>query len=131
MESPGNQNANLDNGLKKSSTSTDSEETLLSSHKPETLEDVSVSELVNHFVDEDRKLQHESCKIQAKLIPREKLITIVQKSKRNNTPYELLGYLWELNDVDPEFGPPPMVRSLDALTEVLRSFWEKRSDTKL
>ena len=59
------------------------------------------------------------------LIEKERLIEIVENAKKNQTPYELLGYLWELADSDPEFGDPPMVRSLDALTEVLKRFWEE------
>jgi hypothetical protein len=48
----------------------------------------------------------------------------VENSKKKNVPSALLGYLWELSDSDGGIEAPPMVRSVDALTEVLKPFWE-------
>lgn len=60
------------------------------------------------------------------LIEKARLIEIIENAKKKRIPYDLLGYLWELWDSEPdEWAEPPTVRSQDALTEVLSSFWEQ------
>jgi hypothetical protein len=60
------------------------------------------------------------------LIEKDRLIEIVENAKQNTVRDELFGYLWELwGNYPEEYPEPPTVPSLDALTEVLRSFWER------
>jgi hypothetical protein len=92
------------------------------------VDDEPISQIVSRFLEQDKaeaEAEEQSPKEPLPLISRERLIEIVENSKKNKVPYELLGYLWELWDDDEDFGEPPMVRALDALTEVLRPFYEK------
>jgi hypothetical protein len=107
---------------------------------PQNEPDESVREIVDRFVKQDRKLGHgierlhhsePYSKPATELIEKERLNEILEHARREDIPYKLLGYLWELGDADPEMiKEPPLVRE-HALSDVIRPMWEQRLEYEL
>jgi hypothetical protein len=97
----------------------------------------SPMEIMERFIEQDQELGQEAELFEhlkpvaeereppsTELIDKERLNEILEHARREDIPYKLLGYLWELNDCHPEHVEEvPLVRE-HALSDVIRPMWE-------
>lgn len=100
-------------------------------------------EILERFAKQDLEIGHDIRLLQhlksaeggtnrpKELIEKERLNEILEHARREDIPYKLLGYLWELNDCHPEdVEEVPLVRE-HALSDVIRPMWDKRLEHEL
>jgi hypothetical protein len=104
----------------------------------------SLMEIMERFIEQDQELAQDVEQYQhlkpavaeteipsTELINKERLNEILEHARREDIPYKLLGYLWELNDCHPEdVEEVPLVRE-HALSDVIRPMWDKRLEHEL
>lgn len=101
-------------------------------------------EIMQRFIEQDRELSKEVDPLQnlkpaaedtekpsTELIEKDRLNEILEHARREDIPYKLLGYLWELWDSDPEIVKEPPIAREHALSDVIRPMWEQGLDYEL
>jgi hypothetical protein len=110
----------------------------------EAQHDESPMQIMERFIKQDQKLGQDVELLEhlkpfaqqtephsTELIEKGRLNEILEHARREDIPYKLLGYLWELNDCHPEdVEEVPLVRE-HALSDVIRPMWEARLEHEL